>query len=67
MISLLQILLIQENLFNMAEVAFSISKDYQSRGLGKILIRKLAEAARGNGVSGLFAVTSSVNKKMINY
>jgi GNAT superfamily N-acetyltransferase len=50
---------------NMAEVAFSVSKEYQGKGLGKILIRKLAEAARENGISGLCAVTSPGNKGMI--
>lgn len=51
---------------NMAEVAFSVSKDYQSKGMGRILMRKLAEAARDCGINGLFAITSSSNKKMIN-
>lgn len=50
---------------NMAEVAFSIDKKYQSSGMGSVLIRKLAEAARDRGVAGLFAVTSTSNKKMI--
>jgi acyl-CoA hydrolase/GNAT superfamily N-acetyltransferase len=50
---------------NMAEVAFSVSKEYQGKGLGKILIRKLAEAARENRISGLFALTSPGNKNMI--
>ena len=51
---------------NMAEIAFSISKAYQGKGLGRILIGKLAEAAQENGISGLFAYTSPQNKKMIN-
>ena len=38
---------------NTAEVAFSISKEYQGKGLGKLFIRKLARAARDNGISGL--------------
>ena len=50
---------------NMAEIAFSVSKTYQGKGLGRILIRKLAEAAKENSVSGLFACTSPQNKKMI--
>jgi acyl-CoA hydrolase/GNAT superfamily N-acetyltransferase len=50
---------------NMAEVAFSVSKEYQGKGLGKILIRKLAEAAKENGILGLFAVTVPGNKNMI--
>jgi acyl-CoA hydrolase/GNAT superfamily N-acetyltransferase len=51
---------------NMAEIAFSVSNDYQGKGLGRILIRKLAEAARENGLAGLFAYTSQQNKKMAN-
>jgi GNAT superfamily N-acetyltransferase len=51
---------------NMAEIAFSVSQSYQGKGLGKILIRKLAEAAKENSIGGLFACTSPQNKKMIN-
>jgi len=51
---------------NIAEVAFSISKEYQGMGLGKLFIRKLARAARDNGVSGLVAYTSPQNKAMIS-
>jgi acyl-CoA hydrolase/RimJ/RimL family protein N-acetyltransferase len=50
---------------NMAEVAFSVSKDFQGMGLGKILIHKLAQAARENGIAGLVAYTSPQNKAMI--
>ena len=38
---------------NMAEIAFSISREFQHKGLGKTLLRKLAEAAHENGISGL--------------
>jgi GNAT superfamily N-acetyltransferase len=51
---------------NVAEVAFSISKDYQGKGLGKLFLRKLARAARENGISGLIAYTSPKNKAMTN-
>ncbi len=51
---------------NMAEIAFSVSREYQGKGLGRILIRKLAEAAQEQGISGLFAYTSQENKRMIN-
>jgi GNAT superfamily N-acetyltransferase len=51
---------------NMAEVAFTVNKQYQGKGLGKLLMRKLAEAARENGLAGLFAYTSPQNKGMIN-
>jgi RimJ/RimL family protein N-acetyltransferase len=50
---------------NIAEVAFSISSDYQGKGLGKLFIRKLARAARENGISGLVAYTAPQNKAMI--
>jgi GNAT superfamily N-acetyltransferase len=51
---------------NMAEIAFSVSKDWQGKGLGRVLIRKLAEAARENGIAGLFAYTSHENQRMMN-
>ncbi|MBW1891051.1 MAG: GNAT family N-acetyltransferase [Deltaproteobacteria bacterium] len=51
---------------NMAEVAFSVSKDFKKKGLGKILMTKLCQAAREKGISGLFAYTSHNNKGMIN-
>ena len=50
---------------NMAEVAFSVSREYQGKKLGKIIMNKLALAARDNGLSGLFAYTSPSNKGMI--
>jgi len=50
---------------NMAEVAFSVDREYQGKGLGKIVINKLAEAARENGIVGFFAYTSTGNKGMI--
>ncbi len=50
---------------NIAEVAFSISKEFQGKGLGKILLKKLCMAARENGIAGLVAYTSQGNKGMI--
>ncbi|RPH48690.1 MAG: GNAT family N-acetyltransferase [Desulfobacteraceae bacterium] len=50
---------------NMAEVAFSVIKEYQGKRLGKILLKKLSEAARENGLLGLFAYTSPGNQGMI--
>lgn len=50
---------------NEAEIAFSISKSYQKKGLGKLLLDKLASAARENGTSGLIAYTSAQNRGMI--
>jgi GNAT superfamily N-acetyltransferase len=54
-----------EEAMNMAEVAFSVNKDWQGRGLGRVLIAKLAEAARENGIAGLLAYTSSENLRMM--
>ncbi|MEE8540500.1 MAG: GNAT family N-acetyltransferase [Desulfobacterales bacterium] len=50
---------------NNAEIAFSVNRDFQGKGIGKILIEKLAEAARENGISGMHAYTSSRNKPMV--
>ncbi|NNF98091.1 MAG: acetyl-CoA hydrolase/transferase family protein [Desulfobacteraceae bacterium] len=50
---------------NMAEVAFTVSKAFQGKGLGRLLLRKLAEAARDNGLSGLVAYTAPDNRAMI--
>ena len=50
---------------NMAEVAFSVSREYQGKKIGKILLLKLAQAALENGISGLFAITSPSNQGMI--
>jgi len=50
---------------NMAEIAFSVSSGYQGRGIGKVLLKKLSDAAQENGIPGLFAYTSSTNKAMI--
>jgi GNAT superfamily N-acetyltransferase len=50
---------------NMAEVAFSVSREWQGFGIANILQAKLAEAARTNGIKGLVAYTSPENKSMI--
>ena len=50
---------------NMGEVAFTVAKDFQGKGLGKIFLRKLAEAARENGIGGLVAYTAPHNQAMI--
>lgn len=51
---------------SMAEVAFSMSPDFQGKGLGKLFLRKLAEAARESGIAGLIAYTFPANQGMIN-
>ncbi len=50
---------------NMAEIAFSVVKKWQGRGLSTIVIKKLAEAARESGIAGLTAYTSTSNKGMV--
>ncbi len=50
---------------DLAEVAFSVSRPWQGKGLGKRLLEKLAQAARENGISGLMAYTSPTNRGMI--
>jgi acyl-CoA hydrolase/RimJ/RimL family protein N-acetyltransferase len=50
---------------NMAEIAFSVVKEWQGKGISSIVIRKLSEAAKANGITGLTAYTSKSNKRMI--
>jgi len=51
---------------NIAEVAFSVSPDFQGKGLGKLFLRKLADATRESGIAGLIAYTFPSNQAMIN-
>jgi acyl-CoA hydrolase/GNAT superfamily N-acetyltransferase len=51
---------------NLAEVAFSVLKDWQGKGLSSIIIKKLAEAAREKGIVGLTAYTQPQNQRMVN-
>ena len=44
---------------NTAEVAFSLLKEWQGKGIALVLIQKLAEAARENGIRGLVAYPRS--------
>ncbi len=50
---------------NIAEIAFSVSRAWQGKGLGKQLLAKLAQAARENGIDGLTAYTMPANRRMI--
>jgi acyl-CoA hydrolase/GNAT superfamily N-acetyltransferase len=50
---------------NIAEIAFSISKEYKKKGLGKVILKKLAAAARENGIAGLVAYVAPDNNAMI--
>jgi acyl-CoA hydrolase/RimJ/RimL family protein N-acetyltransferase len=56
------LLLVQSN---MAEVAFTVNKEYQGKGIGKIFMRKIAAAAREQGIAGLVAYTAAHNQAMI--
>ncbi len=50
---------------NLAEVAFSVAKDWQKKGLARIVLKKLADIAQTNGIGGLVAYTSIHNRPMI--
>lgn len=49
----------------LAEIAFSVEKSWQGKGLSSIVIKKLAEAAKIAGIKGFTAYTSKANKPMI--
>ena len=49
----------------LAEIAFSVVKNWQGKGLSSIVIKKLAEAAKRNGIKGLTAYTSKENNRMV--
>ena len=55
----------RNNITDMAEVAYSVSQEYQGMGVADILQKKLVRAAQDNGVKGLIAYTSPRNKGMI--
>ncbi|MEH0021105.1 MAG: GNAT family N-acetyltransferase [Desulfobacter sp.] len=55
----------RNTIINMAEVAYSVSREYQGMGIAMILQNKLAQAAEDNGIKGLIAYTSPQNKGMI--
>ena len=48
-----------------AEVAFSVAKNWQGKGIGSVILLKLAEAARENGIATLTAYTLPNNRGMI--
>lgn len=49
----------------MAEIAFSVEKKWQGKGLSSIVIKKLAEAAKKNNIIGLTAYTAKNNARMV--
>ncbi len=50
---------------NRVEVAFSVSKDWQGKGIAHVILSKLAQGAMNNGFSGMTAYTSPRNASMI--
>ena len=48
-----------------AEIAFSVSTEWQGKGIASVLLEKIAEAARENGFTSLVAYTLSSNEGMI--
>jgi RimJ/RimL family protein N-acetyltransferase len=48
-----------------AEIAFSISRQWQGKGIASVLLEKITEAARENGFTSLVAYTLSTNTGMI--
>jgi acyl-CoA hydrolase/ribosomal protein S18 acetylase RimI-like enzyme len=47
------------------EVAFSVSKEWQAKGIANVLLRKITEAAREKGFTDLVAYTKASNIGMI--
>lgn len=54
----------KNSIINMAEIAFSVSREYQGMGIAQILQNKLLRAALDNNIKGLVAYTSPENKGM---
>jgi RimJ/RimL family protein N-acetyltransferase len=48
-----------------AEVAFSVSGEWQGKGLATVILEKIVEAARENGMTRLVAYTNPTNRGMI--
>lgn len=48
-----------------AEVAFVVADSYQNRGLGALLLQRLAEAARTRGIARFVAETLPGNQRML--
>jgi len=56
----------RNTIINMAEVAYSVSREYQGMGIASILQKKINQAAIDNGIKGLIAYIYPHNKNMIS-
>ncbi len=51
---------------NMAEVAFIVHPDWQKKGIGVFMLKKLIDVAKEKGISGFNAEVLAANRKMLN-
>jgi RimJ/RimL family protein N-acetyltransferase len=51
---------------NVAEVAFVVGDAFQHQGIGTVLLRQLAQAARGQGITTFIAQTLVDNRDMLH-
>jgi acyl-CoA hydrolase/GNAT superfamily N-acetyltransferase len=51
---------------NLAEVAFTVTPDWQNQGVGTFMLKTLLGVAREKGISGFTAEVLSTNRKMLN-
>ncbi|MDY6905313.1 MAG: GNAT family N-acetyltransferase [Thermodesulfobacteriota bacterium] len=54
----------REGKHNVAEIAFSVTRAWQGKGIATIILKKLSQAARANGIKGLVAYTEPSNTAM---
>lgn len=51
---------------NMAEAAFVVNANWQRKGIGSFMLRKLIDVAKEKGISGFTAEVLAANRKMLN-
>ncbi|MFP4087393.1 MAG: GNAT family N-acetyltransferase [Desulfobacteraceae bacterium] len=51
---------------NMAEVAYSVDRGWQGKGISTIMQEKLTQAAMEHGISGMVAYTTPSNRSMVD-